>query len=190
MPVPPTFGVLASSAASSTTWSTTDRAAAITLSGGNLKATAASNGNANVRSTTSKVSGKWHVEFAMITSGHPGYPNVCLSNATFPLTSVPGSDLNCIEYQPSGGVFLNNVQVGTIQTWGSGDLIAMELDVPNGLVFFQVLGHARSSGISYSGLTGSLFCMFGSNFAADAATANFGGSSFSITPTSGFVAWG
>lgn len=175
-----------------TTWNPSDKAASISLSNGNLTATKASGAtDALVRATVGKTSGKWHFEITVGTTGNTDRPGVGIANSTQSLTAYLGSSANSICLFASGDVYgsASIISAGATAPWGAGDVVAVEVDVGAQLIYFQVSGGLRTSGISFSFISGILFPALDLFDTGDVSTANFGGSAFTITPTSGYVAW-
>ena len=169
-----------------TTLNPSDKAAAVTLSNGNLTATSSSLGN--VRSTTSKSSGSWHFEVT-INSTASSYPGMGVANATATLSNYIGVDNNSIGYYPptaAGDVYQNNAIIASIGQYTSGT-VAIEINATTRQIWFQHTSGSRQGPYTINA-TGDLFA-FVSLFGGQ-ATVNFGASAFAITPTSGFAAWG
>ncbi len=172
-----------------TTWNPSDKSANITLSGSNLTATdTATDTRALVRATTSKTSGKWHFE-ATLVSGTVS-PGIGVANATASLTAYLGVDNNGIGWFCTGSVNRNGGQQGVVDSYAATDILAVEVDLDNHLIYFQKNGGSRSSGFDISAITGALFPTFSGYDLNSAMTANFGHTAFTITPTSGYSAWG
>jgi hypothetical protein len=197
VPVLGSFGALSSrafgfGAGAASTLSPTDKAAGITLSNGNLTATNTSGTVSNVRSTTSRGSGSYHVEFAIVnTGGRPSYPAPGFGNGSASLTLDMGQDANSCSYDRSGAVFYNGVNLGAVDAFTSGAVLALEIALGTSQLWVQLLGGTGRKGpFSVSGLSTPIFVMVGTKGLGEAVTVNFGAAPFSITPTSGFSPWG
>lgn len=191
--------LLAPCAALATTWSTTDKTASITLSGGNDTATVASAAQSGVRSTTSKSASKIYMEF---TSGPNGGAGVGFANSTWSETDANGlgGDLNSVGIAANGQVFINNAVANTVASFANGDVVSMAIDFGGQKVAFRtnagnwnnnVANDPATGATSFSTLNaGPYFAAFGDGSTVnDAATANFGGSAFAQSVPSGYVAW-
>jgi hypothetical protein len=74
--------------------------------------------------------------------------------------------------------------------WSNGNVIAAEFDFINNLAYVNRNGGGWSSGFDISIMTGSPFYFCAELYqSGNYGTVNFGATSFSITPQSGFVAW-
>jgi hypothetical protein len=184
----------------------------MTLSNGNLACAQTATG-ASVRSTTSQSAGKYHVEFTL-NAGDPTTFYMGFANANWPLTTWLGSDVNSIGGNSHGTIVALYMNGGIWDSYtvpnifAAGDTIAMEFDCGAGMIWVQNVtsGPANWNGSSTAnpatgtgGLTlaggatggGPWFVAFNFNAAGSGqATANFGGSPFALTPSSGFSAWG
>jgi hypothetical protein len=174
------------------TWNPGDKSANVVLSGGSVVATRGATGDVGaVRAIFPRNSGKWHFEIMVAAAGggFPNYPNFGVANASASLTSVPGADTNSAIYQEDGRVFFNG-QIAQLATFGDGDTVAVELDLDNDLLYFQIEGGSRSPGYDISAMTGPVFPFATFRNTGNQVTANFGDTAFTITPTSGYLAWG
>lgn len=81
--------------AQTTTWSTTDKSAGITLSGGNLVATtSATNAYKTVRGTNAKYSGKWCYEFTLNNAANDMWVGLGNSHAALDPAAREGQDID------------------------------------------------------------------------------------------------
>lgn len=186
-PKTPIFGGVVN-VVTGTTLNPADKDAAVTLSNGNLTALGSANDvNRAVRSTTSKSSGKWHFEFTIDTrSVGGGTPVGGVGTASASLTTYPGANAQSVGFLPSGDVYLGGAVEENIGSAAAGTVVSVEIDRDVGAVFFQRQGGTRSSG---SGLpAGPIFAMVSAALNGQ-ITVNFTGP-FTITPTSGYSAWG
>ncbi|WP_310542643.1 Ig-like domain-containing protein [Phenylobacterium sp.] len=168
-------------------WDPSTKAASIVLSNGNVTAThGAGAGDASVRGTQAASSGKMHFEVTIgqRTGQRPG---VGIVNASASMNTYVGADSNGIALYPNGTIIASGQQLAAPGiTFGPGDVIAVELDVANRLAYFQKAGGTRSTGISFSSVVGSVYPAATITGVSDAVTANFGGSPWLVTPTSGY----
>jgi len=185
-----------------TTWNPSDKAAAITLSNGNLTATGTINAadvDRNARGISGKSSGKWYFECAFSALGT--YVGIGVANSTAPLnTTYIGQDVNGWGAFSTGGSYHNAVASVTaiFPTFVANNIIMVALDMDNGKVWMGVNGTWPSSGdpaagtnYSWNGITGTIYPAIGLKNVLTAAvgTANFGTTPFTYTPPSGFFAW-
>lgn len=186
------FGMLSSGIFS--TWNPLAKSVNLTLSSSNLTATlTGSGGAAGVRATRGKTTGKYH--FEITPSLDPSTPNFFVrlgvsngSESLGAILAVSGTD--SVGYAADGSVNINGNQVASTTGWGTGSVIAVEVDFGASLIYFQVFGHARTSGISIAGLSaGPYFPAVNAFTVNDAYTANFGASPFTIAATAGFLPW-
>jgi hypothetical protein len=156
-----------------------------------------------VRSVGAYASGKLYLEHSFTTAFSIGANTIGLALAAFPITTdvLMGADANSLSYFTSGQVFINNVQIATIQTSVLNDTICMAVDRTNNLIWFRTnAGNWNNSatanpatgagGISLSTLNaGAIFAATGLNTNADVATSNFGLSAFAQAVPAGFSPW-
>src|ERR1019366_4629393 len=119
------MGVLATvqSRPAATTLNPSDKGAGITLSGGNL--TAAGVSTNNVRSTTSKTTGKLYFEVTVNSGATGNALGVALANAGMSLTATgPGLDggNGSICWYDTSPWYLNGGSVGNAEIMNNGDV--------------------------------------------------------------------
>lgn len=129
-----------------TTWNPSDKHADITLSGGDLVATESAGASAfrSVRSIASHTTGKYFCKFT-ITEIPNSACNVGFMNAATALSTPPGgadSPGHGAGYNHSGTVTGDNGTFGgftlaTIETYTTGDVISMALDLTAEKVWFR-----------------------------------------------------
>lgn len=168
----------------------------VTLSGGNLTATAT--GAGGVRENMGLSSGKYYWETTLGTWTNTN-TNVGIASATAVLSSVAGSASQAVFIFRNGDIWVNGGNSGVnLGIRASGDTMGIALDVGAQLIWFRVApsgnwngnaGYAPggTGGIGVSALTGSLYPLFSSNTAGEAVTANFGASGFSGSVPAGFT---
>lgn len=180
-------------AGGASTWNPLDKASTLVLSGGNLTATCSPAGDAAVRGTTSKTSGKLHFEVTINSAGaFPSYPEFGLANGSADLNADLGTaDDNSVDVDPTGGVYVHNVSLGSIDAYGVGNTVALEIDFSLAQIWITKLGGTGRKGpFSVSALGATLYAIAQVRSTSDSITINFGATAFAITPTSGFSAWG
>jgi hypothetical protein len=182
----------------------------IALSGGNLTgaATASNLNGQTTRSTTSHSSGKFYVEFTgtLINATHPGTSGFGFANASMADNNdFPGSNNNNgIEIYDNGEVFLNGTNTATYSSASTGNIISMAVDFGGQLIWWSVNGgnwNAGGTANPATGIGGVSFSTInaGPYFAvseldahtggASSTTINFGATTYSYTPPSGFGNW-
>ncbi len=177
-----------------TTFSPSDQVG-VTLSNGNLTATWGSGNPAQIRSTTSKVAGKWHVEFTVGASSGAG--NFLLGIMSNGLAIPQFVQLNTTSMSAGnddlGRNWFNSVQVagGTSFSYSSGDTIALEIDFDGQIISYQ--NFTKLSGWinrNLAGLSGRPWCVLAQlQTTGDSVTANFGAKAFGVALQPGFQAW-
>lgn len=174
----------------STTWNSSDKDAGVTLSGGDLTA-AASSDFLNVRSTTSKSSGKFYAELtatSQASGSRYGY-----ANSTASLSSALGSDANSLSVAPNGAVRSGGSVLTNIGAFSAGAVVMLAIDLAAGKGWFGVNGTWNGDPATNSGgftlPSGAIFLADGPG-GGSSQTINFGASSFAYSIPSGFSAWG
>lgn len=111
-----------------TTWNPADKSANITLSSLNLVATGTAAADSNVRSTTSKATGKFYVEMTTTAVG-TGNIGFGVSNATAGLDALLGGDNNAWCSYATNQILLNgSTQSWFNYSWTDGDVLAYAID--------------------------------------------------------------
>jgi hypothetical protein len=183
--------------AAGTTWDPASKNANITLSGGNLTATAGTiaSGWQSAYSTNPKGSGKRYVEI----SGSPASNWGCgFSYNTALLATYIGSDANSIgAYYAQGNVYINNASNPLHPGVGANNTVGMAIDL-DGKVLWVIADGTNwnngsgaapggTGGISFSAVP--LPLMLGWSVATSALAATLHLSSFVYGLPTGFVAW-
>lgn len=183
--------MLARAGGAGSAWNPADAALALSFSADNLTATNTNNLPSNVRGTLGHTSGKYHFEILSVTGGLFEHANLGVADATASLTAATGTNTHSIRVQDNGGVFFNGSSIGPVDIWTAGDTIALEVDLGTSQLWVQkVGGTGRKGPFSFSGIGAPVFPILATATNTTSATANFGASSFAISPTSGFSAWG
>lgn len=167
----------------STTWNSADKAANVTLSGGNLNTTWSSGTTGYVRSSLSVATGLWYYE---VTINTIGVPYIGFASSTASLTGA-GFPEN-VMYFPVSGVIQGALGISyPVATATGGDVIGALYDATNATVVFykngSVLGSTGGADIPAT----TMFAFVGSSSAATDLTANFAGA-FTYTPTANTTA--
>jgi hypothetical protein len=128
-------------AISNTTWSTTDKTAAVTVSGGGLTVSAGSTGTINaVRTTDRQISGKYYWEITTsvntVNSGiGAAHAGVVLSNTNM---SSAGGSIGCAFVNTNGTVFIDGVSFGSaLGSLTVGTIVCIALDLTNQRIWFR-----------------------------------------------------
>jgi len=177
-----------------------NKSAAITLSGGNLTfLQTATNADSRVRATPEFRSGKWYWEATIVAVGNNGvwmfgliYKSVAFTTGSF-IGHVPYT----LGWQGTGVVASNNSSLGTIQTYATGNVVCIALDMETGRVWFRTNGGNWNNNGSANPVTNvggipifaglPIMPMFSAYALNDSCTVNFGGSAFAQSQPSGFA---
>ena len=192
--------------ATTTTWNPADASAKITLTGGNLIATAnaADAVGSAVRAVRSQTSGLRYAEFtATLVNAPTGNMSVGIANATAPITgAILGGDVNSVGYYDNGTVYLNLVVVATLATYVTGNVISMAVNSARTKIWFRVNAGGWNNdilanqnpatdvgGISITAITGPLFPATSLTNLNEAVTANFGATAYAQSVPTGGTNW-
>lgn len=192
-------------------WNSSDQTANITLSAGNLQATATSASGSNqqgVRANTSYSSGKYYFEYTINSTTSLGQTIGCgwaNSSASMSGSNVIGQDNKAFAvyvYPSTYTIFENNTSLPSSSSPGgtSGTIIRVAFDIDNLLVWTQIGSSLWNPGIagtqdpgtgtggrSISGMaSGPYFPVFQTSNTAGSVTANFGAVAFTQNIPSGF----
>jgi phage gp46-like protein len=185
------------------TWSTTDISSGITLSNANLTATSGSTADKGVRSTTSRSTGKYYVEFTNTSwAGADTGAGIATSSATLAAIGLAGAG-GFVTFT-SGAIYFNGSNTGINTGFSnSATTVCMAVDLGNMRGWFRTANNnwnnsgtanpaTNTGGIDISALfaTNPAFLLFCSNGSGANATINLGGSAFTYTAPAGFTAWG
>jgi len=182
------------------TWSTTDKAAAILLSGCNLVATDPSSATAGVRGTKSHNSGKWYFEITKDTDlGSLTY--IGFATAGQVLTAANSTNAFCCLPNPSNSIWYHNSFPFACDSFGGAASFA--LDLTANLAWYALgCGIWNNNGAANpaTGIGGfDISVVFAGNpafpyvlFDVNALTIalNVGASPFGCTVPAGFSPWG
>ena len=165
------------------TWNPSDKDANITLSGGNLIATAGSAWWSNVRANIWVSSGKWYWEVTLTAWTTEAMAVVATLSAS--LSIYPGGDAFWYGYYNVNGNKFNN----TIGSWygtsfATNDVIGVALDMTAGTIIFYK--NNVSQWVAYTGLSGTIYPMVGVAGIGRQFTANFWATTMAYTAPSGY----
>lgn len=176
-----------------TTWNPIDKSNSISLSGGDLVATATDTSWKSARANTSANTGKIYFE-GKVTVGSDGNYLLGIGNAAALVSDYCGGNINSWGWGHVASLkFHNSSQIswGTAPTLNSVIMLAWNADT--GKLWFGKDGTWFSSGDpandanpAYTGVTGTLFPMVSIYSNNSAITANFSTASFVYTPPTGF----
>lgn len=173
------------SAVTYSTLNPSDKAAGITLSGGNLvMAGCGCAGAEMVRGTSGKSSGKWYFEVT-VTSLGSAQIGIALNTET--VNGPVGGGAGGYSYLDGGDKYNNNTSAFYGAGYANTNVISVVVDMDAGTLVFWKNG--ASQGTAYTGLSGTFFPALGSNWSASTLTVNFGASAFSYTPPAGHTGW-
>lgn len=209
-PVAGVSGVIAPSGGSppaGKTWSTTFKNAAVTLSNGNLTATATGGNFIGGASDTAIIASTekryWEVVINQLDSSGGTAAGIVNTGFIFSDNNYLGVSGSSLGYYPANGqVLLSGGALATIQTGAVGHVICVAFDKDNAAIWFRIdNGNWNNSGAANPATnTGGL--AVGSNLTgantivaaygvlnltnAGSITGNLGGSAFSFTPPASF----
>lgn len=167
------------------TWDSGAKDAAITLSNGDLTATATNTSNQAVRSTIGKSSGKWYIELiinaAIVNSISHGVETTSES-----LSALCGATTAGYGYNDVGQKKTNNVDSAYGTALSNGDKLGILLNMDDGEI--SIRRNNTDFGVMFTGLSGTFYMAFSSGFGANSVIANFGASAFTYSVPAGYNA--
>ena len=169
------------------TWNPSDKSASITLSNGNLTASASAGGHIVARCNQSKSSGKWYWE---ITVGAPAnsISGLGVCSAAQGLDVYPYSSTRTAwDYQQAGNVGYNDAYNPTYTAYTTGDVLGFALDASAGTTAVYKNGTLQGT-ISHTIVGAPPYYPAVYFYGASAVTANFGATAFTYSPPSGYNA--
>lgn len=168
-----------------------DKAADVTLSGGDRIATNAGTSNAAVRSVTSRTAGKHHFEATVVVNAGSTTGGVGVVPLGFVLTGIARFAAPGGFYAQSGYINENGGGGVNADAWNTvGDTVAFEVDLDTDQFWVQKVGGTGRKGPFVTGSIAATYALVGLTVSADSLSINTGQAAFAITPTSGFAAWG
>ncbi|RPI56186.1 MAG: hypothetical protein EHM49_00895 [Deltaproteobacteria bacterium] len=180
------------------TWNPSDKAANITLSGGDLTAELTSASDGAVRATLGVSSGKWYWEVKVVATGSVCDQTTGIGTSSAILTAIVGSSIESYGfYSFSGNI---NHGSGSVAYCASnwidvGDIVGIALDLDNGKIWFAVNNvwcdsgdPAAGTGEAFSGISGTYYPMHAANSIVGSKwTASFNSEDQTYSPPSGFL---
>lgn len=183
-----TSGLMQTIIIPTTTFNPSDKAAGVTLSGGNLVVTGTSG---SVRTIRAIASGKGYAEVRVDNPGATGAVGCANSSAT--ITAYVGANANGIGYWTTGDVYQNSSVIDTIGALSAGDIVNIAVDRTAGKMWLgkngTFSGNPAAGTGGYTLPAGDVYVMVSTSTGGQ-LTANFGASAFAYSPPSGFPAWG
>lgn len=167
------------------TWSTTDKDADITLSGGNLVATCAAGQIGALRATVDMTSGQWYWETTYTTLPDPGYVMATgIATSAWSLTASVAMGADLTQYsqagprQSDGNCYFNNALTGTVGAVAAANVIGHWYDADSGRYKVRKNGGAWQDLGRRPALTRNGWFPAASLARNAKVTANFGASAF------------
>ena len=175
------------------TWNPTDKAAAITLSGGDLTATHSGGIDQMVRATIGKSSGKWYWELTSVGMALEPNSTYGICKLTDSINFQPGYGVDSYALANGYGQTLHDfitLSFGGFASYTTAltddtVTVGIALDMDAGTLTFYY--NNVSQGVAFTGLSGTFYpCVGASGGYTLATTANFGATPFTYTPPVGF----
>jgi len=176
-------------------WNEDDKSSVIYLDAEKLQTTTTIGGigNALIRSSIGKSSGKWYYEVTMneIGDGEDIVVFVGVATSAVSVDSILGADANGWNREVNFGFKLhNNVAAAYGSAFANGNVAGVALNMDDGEI--TIYKNGVSEGVMYTGLSGEIFpCIgfsaspSGTHVACDLTT-NFGASAFAYSVPSGY----
>lgn len=168
------------------TWNPSDKNANITLSGGNLTATASVANHYACRATIWKSTGKWYWEVTVISNVWTMLIGVGNSSMSIANGSYVGFDINGWWYHINGTKYNNAWATAYGATYANGNVIGVALDMGAGTI--TMYKNNVSQWTMYSSLTWTLFPAI-SLYWSSSLSVNFGATAMTYAPPAWFNAW-
>ncbi len=169
------------------TWNPSDKAAGVTLTNGNLDAEGDAGGSnwELARATIGKSTGKWYWE---VVYGNGGSGMIGISAASESVNAILGGGPLGYGWNDGGGKLNNGTPGFYGAAWTTGDIIGVAFDADAGTLEFFI--NNVSQGVAFTGITaGTYYPTVGMGvFSTPLWQANFGATSLTYTPPTGFNA--
>ena len=173
--------------ATTMTWNSADKNASITLSSGDLTATATAAAQL-VRATVGKSSGKWYFEILVTEAkvfGCAGIAKIGTSTSTY-----VGADSDSYGYA-TDFTYSGGASTAASSSISNGDTIGVAVDLDAGKIWFarngvwlDIADPAAGTSERYSGLSGTYYPA-----SSPGATSHTINASLTYSPPSGFLTW-
>tara|TARA_B100000700_G_scaffold116068_1_gene130631 strand:+ start:7248 stop:9590 length:2343 start_codon:yes stop_codon:yes gene_type:complete len=157
-------------------------------SDGNLKFSTTSSATGTMVSTIPVSSGKWYCEVTVTTgsaNGALGIRSITQSSVT---SNTLGNQTLDYAYRGNGQKFNSNTKASYGTAYTTNAIVGIALDLDSGTIKF--LNDNSDQGNAYTGISGTFVFAVGddNSSSAFAGTFNFGASSFTYTPPTGYKA--
>ena len=182
----------AAAGGATTTWNPAGKSSFVVLSNGNLTATNPDTINQGyARATTSQTTGSYHFEVTQVSQS--GTADI----RDFGVVAVgTGDSISGVIVRGVGQIASDGSDVAALNGGAltNGNTVAVEVNAATGEVWVQRSGQARQGPFTSASFPSSamqpIVRQSRTSGTSTSHTANFGQSTFAVTPTSGFVAWG
>lgn len=184
------------------TWNPSDKSSRVTLSSGNLLATANSDAvYGSVRATLAKTFGKHYFEVLVEEASVSNFVMIGVATAAQLLDSYVGNGVYGWAYYQETGVKTHNAANEAFGApYTSGDVIGVHLDMDAGSAWFSKNGAVQGggnpvlgTGPAFTGLSGAVFpaiSLYRSSSPAHSVRGRFRMTDFGYAPAAGYAAWG
>lgn len=179
----------------------------ISTSNGGLTATVSGSGNCSSLATGSaQSSNKWYYETTFNTLVSSTYPGAGFATSSLSATNMLGNDSNGIGYYANGVILISGGSPATYGSFSAGAVIGLAIDISNvsDILFYAAINNvwqnSANPALGTGGLnmnsnsfvlgSGILPAMGSASSTSGAAlTADFGTTTFTYAPPSGFTRW-
>lgn len=182
------------------TWSAGDKAANLTLTGGDLIVT--HNGfpnltNGLVRATSGKSSGKWYFEIIVNNPTASPFALVGIAPLSLATSGYPGGSSDSYGYYQQAGEKYNNSTAGTFgAAWSTtNDIIGVAVDLDNGKIWWAKNGAWQGggdpdagTGEAYSSISGTYYPALSLHRSSAQVVGRFSPASQTYSAPTGFTA--
>jgi len=179
------------------TLNTVDKNSGILTNGNLTFSDQGADGWDNARGTIGVTSGKWYWEVTATNVGNVSCASI--ASPKMPLGFLPGqSSIYGVTYYSTGGIYYNNNGFGYGNSWTTGDVIGVALDMDSGKVWFSKNNTFQASGNPVTGTNPAVSGLLtydttwmpcsGTYFNSAVQDFNFGQRPFAYTAPSGFLA--
>ena len=177
-----------------------DKSAVLTLSSNLLTATETGSGDGAVRATLARLAGKFYCELNMVTCGG-GDTGAGFAAGDVALASIASSVTHAFCQFRSGNVYNNTALQFANGNMSGGGILRAAYDASNHKAWLAFgAGNwngnpANDPGTGVGGVdvsaydSAGLFPCFACGLTGEVCTVNFGATTFSFAPPSGFLAW-
>lgn len=172
-------------------WNPYDKSGNVLLTN-NYLTTNRNGGQGVVRGTIGKSTGKWYWEIQVLSTSSTYDVWTGIANSTASLANAPGqSDVNAWAIALDGGDYYHNGFIGVASgSWPAvtNDVFGFALDMDNGTLKVYRNNTVLTPDPLFTGIAGTIYPCFFLQNDATVTTANFGASTLTYTPPSGYNA--